>query len=413
MQPLPPLARPISYWVIYTLVLLVIVTSAGFIMRLVPFALVPGVKYEYLLHAHSHLAFLGWAYNALFLGLFWTFVPNHNQLLSKYNTLFWITQAVTFCMFIVFLYDGYQLPAITTLALHTVMTYVFMIYFLHDSKKNAVSLPGWMMKSALFCLFISSLGPFAIPVIKAHSMNVDHIKLAVNFYLHFQYNGWFVFGLLAIIFKCLPEKLTKEPLLRWGSLLLLIGVVPAYFLSIQWVGLPSWLSRLAGLAGILQFLGAFSVLWVLYRRLDQWKSSFIHGLYRWLLLGFTIFVVKWMFQMLSVFPVVYEMVFHSRNVMIAYLHWHFLGFITLSIFIILGKEGWLLAYEKLFRSGLIIFISGFLVQEVYLFTQGILSRFDIIIIAMQFEILLLAAILLLAGAGLLLLTAIRRLLISH
>jgi len=393
--------------VIYTLALLVIMTSAGFIMRLVPFALVPGVNYEYLLHAHSHLAFLGWVYNALFIGLVRTFIPNHNKPLSKYNTLFWITQAVTICMFIAFIYDGYQSPAIASLALHTVLTYVFIIYFLNDSKKYAGSLPGWMMKCALFCLFISSLGPFAIPVIKAHSLNVDNIKLAINYYLHFQYNGWFVFGLLAIIFKCLSEKVTKEPLFRWGSVLLLIGVFPAYFLSIQWVGLPQWLSRLAGLAGILQFIGAFLVWWILLQRRDQWRDSFKHGLYKWLLLGFTIFVINCLFQMLSVFPVIYEMVFHSRNVMIAYLHWHFLGFITLSILTVFGREGWLSSNGSLFHSGLVIFISGFLIQEIYLFTQGVLSRLGIIVIEMQLETLLLAAILLLTGAVLLLLTAIR------
>lgn len=112
--------------------------------------------------------------------------------------------------------------------------------------------------------------------------------------------------------------------------------------------------------------------------------------------------------MLSVFPVIYEMVFHSRNVMIAYLHWHFLGFITLSILTVFGREGWLSSNGSLFHSGLVIFISGFLIQEIYLFTQGVLSRLGMILIEMQLEILLLAAILLLTGAGLLLFTAIRR-----
>ena len=92
--------------------------------------------------------------------------------------------------------------------------------------------------------------------------------------------------------------------------------------------------------------------------------------------------------------------------MIAYLHWHFLGFITLSILIVFGKEGWLTSNGSLFHSGLVIFISGFLIQEMYLFTQGVLSRFGIIVIEMQLEILLVAAVLLLTGAVLLLITAI-------
>ena len=182
-------------WVIYTLGLLVLVTLAGFILRLFPFGVLSGINYENLVHAHSHLAFLGWAYNALFLGLVWTFIPKEGNLLSKYHTLFWITQVATLSMFVAFLLDGYQAPAIIALTLHTVTAYVFIVYFLKDSKTQpVVTLADWMMKGAFACLFISTLGPFAIPIIQTQSMNADHIKMAVNFYLHFQYNGWFVFG---------------------------------------------------------------------------------------------------------------------------------------------------------------------------------------------------------------------------
>jgi len=387
------------------------VTVGGFVMRLMPFGAVAGVNFDYLLHAHSHLAFLGWVYNALFIGLVWTLIPNDRRTLAKYNTLFWITQAVTACMVIAFLFYGYQSFAIASLVLHTVMTYVFILYFLKDN--NADNLPGWLLKCALFCLFISSLGPFAIPVIKVYSMNAEHIRLAVNFYLHFQYNGWFVFGLLAIIFKCLPESMIKEPIFRWASLLLVIGLVPAYFLSIQWVGLPTGLSLVTGLGGVLQFIGASLIFWVLLQRRGQLKGSFKFGLYKWLLLALAIFWIKCLFLMLSVYPEIYEMVFHSRNVMIAYLHWHFLGFVTLSILIFIGREGWLSYQGSWFNSALMIFFSGFLIQEIYLFAQGVLGRVGIIVTAMQLEVLLLASVLLLTGVGLVLVSTIRSLLLTQ
>jgi hypothetical protein len=68
LQPLETV-KPVYYWVIFTLLLLAVVALAGFVMRLMPLVSIPGLNYEYLLHAHSHLAFLGWAYNALFAGL--------------------------------------------------------------------------------------------------------------------------------------------------------------------------------------------------------------------------------------------------------------------------------------------------------------------------------------------------------
>lgn len=393
--------KPVYYWALYALLLLAVVACAGFIMRLMPLASVPGVNYEYLLHAHSHLAFLGWVYNALFAGLVWAFVPREEQLISKYNTLFWITQVITACMFIAFLTDGYQTPAIIALAGHTIVSYLFTLYFLNDSKKTATGLPGLLVKAALFCLFLSSLGPFAIPVIKNISMNPDHFKMAINFYLHFQYNGWFVFGVLAILVMQLPDDVRSNMLLKRGSALLLIGVIPTYFLSVQMVGLPGWMRMAAGLAGAVQLAGAILTGVNFYQTRSRCNSIFKHGLYPWALFGFAVFAVKSLFLMMSVSPEIYNMVFHSRNVMIAYLHWHFLGFITLMLFVAFGVNHWLPARNNVFRIGLALFLSGFLLQEIYLFAQAALAWFDVTILSLHLEILLLAALLLLAGTVLL------------
>lgn len=394
--------KPVSYWVIYSLFLLVIVALAGFTMRMMPLLSIPGLNYEYLLHAHSHLAFLGWVYNALFIGLVWAFIPHDKKLLSKYNTLFWITQAITVIMFIAFLIDGYQIPAIVTLAAHTSVSYFFIVYFLADSKKMAAGLSGLMMKAALLCLLLSSLGPFAIPIIKANSMNPDHIKMAVNFYLHFQYNGWFVFGILAILFKHFPENVTTSPQLKWSSALLLAGIIPSYFLSIQWMGLPSWISYTAGLAGLMQFIGALFFGLQLWRSRQDWQNLFSAGMDKWVLFGVLVFVIKYLFLILSIFPVMYEMVFHSRNIMIAYLHWHFLGFVTLLLLIIFTRSEWLSFHVRMFHIGIGIFITGFLLQEIYLFTQPVLAGLGIFLPEVHLEILLMAALLLLVGVGLIL-----------
>ena len=394
LQDPPPIFK--LHWVTYTIGLLVITSLAGFIMRLMPLVPVPSLNFEYLLHGHSHLAFLAWVYNALFIGLFYAFLSKQTNLLRKYQTLFWITQISTVGMFIAFILDGYQLPAITMLAIHTFMTYLFVIYFLIDSKGTTPALSGNILKWAFTWLFISSLGPMAIPIIQNTTANASHMKLAVNFYLHFQYNGWFVFGILAIIVKNLPETVRNRSLFYICYLLLLISIIPAYFFSIQWISLQPWLYWMAGVAGLVQFLGVSGIGWILYLNRQQWNSSFGKGLSKWILLAWVIFMLKCLFQALSVIPVIYQMVFHSRNVMIAYLHWHFLGFVSLSLIVILARK--IPNPGRLFTGGLALFFFGFLIQELYLFAQGILSRFGIIFMDRQFEILLLSALMLFLGS---------------
>ena len=101
--------------------------------------------------------------------------------------------------------------------------------------------------------------------------------------------------------------------IKRGCMLLLSGMLPAYFLSIQWVGLPNWLYGLAGLGGVLQLVGSCWIWWSFIDRQDEWKGTFGRGLHKWLLLALTIFIGKCLFQMLSILPEIYEMVFHARK----------------------------------------------------------------------------------------------------
>ncbi len=387
----------INKWLLFSLSMLVVVALCGLIMRTLPMVSFGGLNYEFLLHAHSHLAFLGWIYNALFAGIIRCFIPTDDQkTLSKYNTLFWITQAVTVWMFVAFLVDGYHTPAIIGLSIHTLLTYVFIAYLFSDTRRGQSGLSIFLLRIALITLLLSTLGPLAIPIIKANSINPDYIKLAVNYYLHFQYNGWFVFGVLAIVFKQLPTSLTTNRTLAIGVWLLL-GIIPTYFLSIQWIGLWGWIKVLSTVAATVQFIGAVLIGYQFFHFKEQWQNRFGEGIGHWLLFGFSVLVVKCLFLLLSAAPVVYEWVFHNRNIMIAYLHWHFLGFVTLEILVLFGSANWLDPYLRLYRWGFRIFVFGFIIQETYLFAQPVLARLGISLAEIHLELLWFASMLLFVG----------------
>ena len=58
-----------------------------------------------------------------------------------------------------------------------------------------------LIKTSLYYLFISSLGPWAVGGVMA-TLGTDTIwyLLAIYFYLHFQYNGWFILALFGVLF---------------------------------------------------------------------------------------------------------------------------------------------------------------------------------------------------------------------
>jgi hypothetical protein len=82
------------------------------------------------------------------------------------------------------------------------------------------------------------------------------------------------------------------------------------------------------------------------------------------------FILKIILQMLSIVPFLSNFAFGYRPVVIGYLHLSFLGIISLFI---LGYLNQLLRTQNrhLDGGGLILFVSGFLIQEIVLMCQGL------------------------------------------
>lgn len=87
-------------------------------------------------------------------------------------------------------------------ALSVLFSYWFAYHYWHDLGKS--SLPGVVkecMRGALVFLVLSSMGPFLLAYSMSH--NVGEMQFyynAIYLYLHFQYNGWFTFGVMGLFF---------------------------------------------------------------------------------------------------------------------------------------------------------------------------------------------------------------------
>ncbi|MEN7546437.1 hypothetical protein AAG747_00870 [Rapidithrix thailandica] len=354
---------------------LLLVVAMGCLLRWMQFNGVPGANYQYLLHTHSHLAFLGWVFNALFTGIVYAFLQKSNLQSVKYRRLFIALQIAVVGMMFTFPFTGYALWSIVFSTVHLLLTVVFTVLVFKDSahlKYPENSLEAYALKfvkSALVLMLFSGLGPLALGPLSAKGMGGSQwYYLAIYFYLHFQYNGWFLFAVFGLFFKALADR--NIPLsIHWVKRfyqLNLLAIVPAFLLSTLWTrpSIPVYL--LAGLAALLQVVA----LYPLFRLLKVYSkqiSAKLQPLAKQLwLLAFAAFVLKTILQLLSAFPPIAQLAFSMRDFVIAYLHLVLIGVVSLALIAWFVDQKWLQAQRFSARFGIVLFVLGYLGIEVIL-----------------------------------------------
>jgi hypothetical protein len=238
-------------------------------------------------------------------------------------------------MLVSFPFQGYGAFSITFSTLHTLAAFVFIIQFFRSTKINStVSLT--LAKAALLYFALSSIGPFFLGYLKANAL--DHLDLyrnSIYFYLHFQYNGFFLFGVLSLLLKLTENSMSESDRrnVTLGSYILIACCIPAYFLSILWarpaivfniVGFVSALAQLVALLIIIK-----SVNNILKTANDSRQEKLLFSL------SFSALVLKSILQLISAHPSIAVFANEFRAIVIAYLHLVLLGGISLFLF------GWL------------------------------------------------------------------------
>src|SRR5690625_3739457 len=241
-----------------------ITALSGLLMRVTPFVNLSFIPYGNVLHAHSHIAILGWAFLGSFLILLAVLWPSiKNMLHSIFLT---ITLSITsVLMFIAFLIQGYGLYSIILSTIHIFIEYWAIIFNYQQLKiqKRRSSIGTLFIKGSLITLFISSLGPFILAYISANQLQDSALfDMAIYFYLHFQYNGWLTLFLIGTFLLILQHKGIKidNSLVRNGFWIYFISLFPWYFLSILWVDLGSYSNILATIGSIGQWVGVLLII---------------------------------------------------------------------------------------------------------------------------------------------------------
>ncbi len=134
------------------LVFLFVAACIGLLLRWHFIIPIRWLKYPYWLHAHSHIMFLGWVFNVLFLAFVW----NYN-LSSRYRRLFAVIQILLAGMLVSFPIQGYGVISIIISTVHTFSIWMFSLWLFKDFRKTDELISKWFAKSSLILFIVSSL----------------------------------------------------------------------------------------------------------------------------------------------------------------------------------------------------------------------------------------------------------------
>jgi len=419
------------------LLYLVVTALSGLFMRSMGWLPVPlsDIPYDHILHAHSHLALLGWVYMALFLLLIRHFCKEEGASLQgsrcgdrdggegrngkegkQLRAMYGLTQLTLIGMFAAFLLQGYALFSIALSTVQILLSYWFAWWLWQqlsrqrsdascdaDAAAAGVPLSVRMAKGSLVCLVASSAGPWTLAVLSANQLQGSPLyEAAIYFYLHLQYNGWFTLALFAILLRVLEKRRVPVNGRLTGAFYRLYAwaLLPAYLLSILWMDqLDGWLATLiASAAAVCQWGAVLLLLYALHLVREAIFAAF-GGWSRVLLLSaLAIFFVKSTLEIGPAIPVLSEWIYDSRSIVVGYLHLTLLGFVSLFALALFLEQRWLDAAKGGVRIGLAIFLAGFMANEFVLFLQGLYDGLGIGVVSGLERWLWLASAAMAAGA---------------
>ena len=330
------------------------------------------VTYKFIVHTHSHIALLGWVYMGLTTLLYKLFLEKQ-EVAFKYRRIFWFTQITLAGMLVTFPFQGYALFSIIFSTLFLFASYWFTGFFMRyvpasHKKTNSYK----CVKFSLWYMVLSSLGPWTLGAIM-NTLGAESIwyRLSIYFYLHFQYNGWMILGLLGVFIYVLERndikisKVTFNRFFWWINL----GIVLSFFLSTLWTRPHIFLFVIGGIGAILQIM-AFGILLLLGIRNKEKLFQILTPLQKNLLFTVAVLIgIKILLQLLTAFPYFSNLAASITDFTIGYLHWTFLGVVTIGLMLFLDYFKLL----QLSRRTYYLYLLGFLLTETLIFTKGIIA----------------------------------------
>lgn len=354
--PLKKLQQQLLWFAFFNLLL---VSLVGLFLRSYPLFPALPLAYKNVLHGHSHFAFGGWLMPAL-LALFLKACPH---LVSQVAYRHWRNIVVlllvsAYGMLAAFPFQGYKAVSISfsTLSIFAGLYWAVVVWkaLKHMQLTTAYRFFAW----GLIYNVASAAGPFATgPLIVLGKQGTPLYFDVIYFFLHFQYNGFFSFFVLGLVYKMWEQQGRGYNGYRVFTLFNM-ACLPTYLLSVLWNQPPAVFNVVGGAGALLQLAGLYFLLKDVKRA--KWQRNWSHFL---LALSLFALSVKIALQLVSAVPAVALMAQQQRSSVIAYLHLVLLGFLSVFIF---SQAIVAAARKKQFKIGVVCFLVAFVITEAVL-----------------------------------------------
>jgi len=350
-------------------------------------------NYRFLTHAHSHVAMLGWVYLMLFTLIVHYFIPVKKPI---YNRLFWVTQFAVVGMLFSFPFQGYAAVSITFSTLHIFCSYYFAyLIFKHHKTENTVT--RRLLKWALAFMLLSTIGVWCLgPAVATVGQASAFYQIAIQFFLHFQFNGWFLLAVIAVFFHKLQLQDSKQ--FRLFFRFLIPATILTFAMPINWFVPHPVLLWINGIGVIFQLLALYYFIIIVkspLKTLINKQATITKHMY---VFALVCFLFKIVLQSASLIPEISNVAYQHRNFVIGFIHLTMLGVISGFLFAFLLQNS-LIKHSKTLTFGMYAFILGFVLTELILLIQGGCFYFGIGLLPNYYLILFLCSILLPLGIG--------------
>lgn len=359
-------------------------------------------NYRFLTHTHSHIAMLGWVYLMLFTVFVHYFVPEKKRF---YNRLFWVTQFAVIGMLFSFPFQGYAAISITFSTLHVICSYAFAFRIWKDLKVEN-TLAEKIVKWSLAFMVLSTIGVWCLgPAVGLMGKASAFYQIAIQFFLHFQFNGWFLFAVIAVLFFQLqihPSKNTKHFLQS-----LIAATFCSLALPVQWFA-PHWSLFYINILGcVLQLTALICFLKIIknpFHTIISKHKKTVRLLYTFAL---SCFIMKLVLQVVSIVPEFSQTLINHKNFVIGFIHLMMLGVISGYLFAFLRFSNTLKPSICL-NLGVYSFLIGFFLTELLLTYQGALFYFGKGLLPHYYLLLFASSVFLPLGIALILFTYLKQ-----
>lgn len=322
-------------------------------------------NYRFLTHAHSHLVLLGWVYLIVFVFVNYHFLDTTKNI----RRLFWVTQLAVVGMAISFPIQGYALYSIIFSTLHIFSSYAFAgLSWKQLRKLNSQA--SQLILTGLGFMLLSTLGVWALaPIMVQNVTNTAAYPIAIQFFLHFQLNGWFWFAGLGIGWVYLEKRgcSMSKSLFNKFYLLSVIGVlftvglpINGYAPHLFWYLLNAF-GALCLSASVFLFL-KFLIINLSFKPKNLLLNSI---LIITVLVSIAAIVI---IRLFGISQAIARSAIQNQSWKIGFVHLLMLGVVSSGFIYFIQKE--IQTRSAYFTVGVIFFVVGFTLTEILLFLEG-------------------------------------------